>query len=352
MKKRILNYLRCPKCNDALSLTIFEDKGEEIVEGMLLCQKHSIFPIIDSIPRLLPGVLKYYPDFNKKYEEKIKQYFKEDSGELNVFKKNFLQTQRRFEFQWLKWGDQNVIFGHTKEEDTRRILQMLPRGMTPKNLEGKLILDAGCGHGRYSEIFGEMGAEVIAFDLGNGVEVARKRTKHLDNVHVVQGNIMELPFTKNTFDFIWSFGVIHHTPDTRMAFKKLAGAVKQDGYMSIWVYPKESSVWELSQKLIRGITTNLHPRILYGLCYMAVPLLYFVKTYSNTNPKRNTWKQCAQVIYDWYSPKYQTHHTEEEISQWYADDGFIQVETLPIKTGVCGRKIQPQIHTDDDKSKK
>lgn len=340
MKKKLLNYLKCPICKGEFSLTIFKSAGEEIIEGLLACEKHFVYPVINSIPRILPDVIHRHIKFKERYKHELKLLpnFKEERSEINIFDSFFLQTQKRFEFQWLKWGNEDVIFGHTKDEDKHRVLKMLPNDVTIKNLEGKLILDAGCGHGRYSEIFGEMGAEVIAFDLGNGVEVAKRRTDPLNNVHVVQGNIMELPFMDNTFDFVWSFGVIHHTPDTRAAFKKLSSLVKRDGYMSIWVYPKGSLAWEISQKLIRQITTRLHPQILYGLCYMAVPLLYFVKTYSNTHPRKNAWKHCVQVIYDWYSPKYQTHHTEEEVSEWYVEEGFKCVEVLPMSTSVCGKK--------------
>jgi 2-polyprenyl-3-methyl-5-hydroxy-6-metoxy-1,4-benzoquinol methylase len=61
--------------------------------------------------------------------------------------------------------------------------------MQPHNTDffkGKKVLDAGCGNGRFAYYAGKYAREVWAIDLGPAVEVARKNTASLDNVHVVQ----------------------------------------------------------------------------------------------------------------------------------------------------------------------
>ena len=44
--------------------------------------------------------------------------------------------------------------------------------------------------------------------------------------------------------------------------------------------------------------------------------------YSGTSLKTASWRQCAQVIYDFFGPKYQTHHTKAEVRAWYQEEGF------------------------------
>jgi hypothetical protein len=73
------------------------------------------------------------------------------------------------------------------------------------------------------------------------------------------------------------------------------------------------------------------------LTYLAVPLLYVAPTYSNTSPRTHSWKHCAQVIYDWYSPKYQSHHTNEEVIAWMKDFGCVATSVQPLTVTVTGR---------------
>lgn len=55
MKKKLMDILVCPICKGHLSLTIEEEKGEEIISGSLSCLKCNVtYPIINSIPHMLP----------------------------------------------------------------------------------------------------------------------------------------------------------------------------------------------------------------------------------------------------------------------------------------------------------
>ena len=69
--------------------------------------------------------------------------------------------------------------------------------MTPEFFKGKVVLDAGCGKGRHSSLAQQWGArEVIGLDLSDAVETAFAAARHLRNVHVVQGDICQLPFAR------------------------------------------------------------------------------------------------------------------------------------------------------------
>ncbi|MBN8129440.1 methyltransferase domain-containing protein, partial [Vibrio vulnificus] len=76
-------------------------------------------------------------------------------------------------------------------------------------------------------------------DLGAGVESAFALTRNLPNAHIVQCDIFKLPL-KRAFDYAFTVGVLHHTPDPKKAFLSLAGKVKAGGHISAWVYGAEN----------------------------------------------------------------------------------------------------------------
>lgn len=289
----------------------------EIISGEFHCVCGAIYPIINGIPRFMKA---YRP------------------GSLSLVKGEISQVQKRFEYQWKRWGEDEVIFGRKKDESIRFFLDFSGSRINPDYLKGKLALDAGCGHGRFAEIMAEFGAFSVGLDLGEGVQIARNKIKRFPNASIVQADIMNPPFKKGIFDYIWSNGVIHHTSDTRLAFSRLSEMVRPDGYLDIWVYPKKGLLWEYTQKSIRMVTINLPERVLEFFCYLAVPLLSVVPTFSKTRFPKNSWRECAQVIYDWYSPAYQSHHTNDEVERWYKEEGFSDIEILNLPVAISGKK--------------
>jgi SAM-dependent methyltransferase len=318
MREFVMTLLDCPACRKgSLKLTIEEKNNIEIVSGKINCSCGAIYPIINAVPRFLDN-------------------YRLDKTEGKDVKSS--QVQQRFEYQWKRWGRDEVIFGRTREESKKFFLDYAGSKINPGYLKGKFTLDGGCGHGRFAEIMAEFGAYSVGLDLGSGVEIARYRVEKYSNACIVQGDIINPPFKRGVFDYIWSNGVIHHTPDTRKAFTRLAEILKKGGYLDIWLYPKKGFLWEISQKSIRFFTTRMPAGLLEFFCYLAVPLLSVVPTFSKTSFPKNSWSQCAQVIYDWYSPKYQTHHTNKEVSEWYRQEGFMDIEVLDLPVAIVAKK--------------
>lgn len=317
MKRWMLEILVCPECK-AAPFRIIDEKadGNEIISGILRCNCGREYKIINYIPRFLSSE-----------GQKTKE---PDTYDVD--------TKKKFEFQWKTWGKDEVIFGKTESECFDFFEKFSGSSVTKEFLKGKIVLDAGCGHGRFAQIFAKMGARSVGLDLGEGVEIAQWRIRGMENASIVQADIMKMPFKDGIFEYIWSNGVIHHTPNTRRAFSSLVRPAKEGGYVDIWLYPKGNIFWEVSQKAIRFFTTKLYPRLLSWLCYLPVPLLSIVSTYSNTRFPKNSWRECAQVIYDWYSPKYQWHHTIEEVTGWYQEEGFEHIESVGVPVAVSGRK--------------
>src|SRR3954451_16468177 len=85
-----------------------------------------------------------------------------------------------------------------------------------QDLDDAVVLDAGCGMGRYLRIAAESRARlIVGLDVSQAVRAARDLTAGRSNVAVVQGDLLRPPFAPRSFDSIYSLGVIDHTPDPR-----------------------------------------------------------------------------------------------------------------------------------------
>lgn len=317
MRRRLLDLLACPVCGTALTIEGPDGAAEEIVEGELRCANDHRYPVTAGIPRMIPP----------------------ESALASAEARVVSQVRRRFEFQWRMWGSEERLFGQTDEGMAQRLVGSYTSGvLRESDYAGRVVLDAGCGHGRYLRGFAGFGAEVVGMDYGQGIDQAAARLAGDPRIHFVQGDVTRPPFKRHSFDLVFSFGVLQFTPSTSAAFAQLAKLVKPGGWFYTWVYPKGGVAWEWSQSLIRVITTRLPDRLLYWACFLPVPLLSVAPTYSGTSLRNSTWRQCAQVVWDWYSPRYQWHHTPAEVRRWHRDAGFDEVTLLEVQIGAIGRK--------------
>ena len=90
----------------------------------------------------------------------------------------------------------------------------------PEWMQGKLILDAGCGAGRFADELAQYGARVVACDLSSAVDACKQtvddptgQKAKRGEVGVIQANLLAMPFRQDVFDAVHCAGVIQHTPD-------------------------------------------------------------------------------------------------------------------------------------------
>jgi SAM-dependent methyltransferase len=174
-------------------------------------------------------------------------------------------------------------------------------------------------------------------DVGTGPESAGV-TLTDPRIHVVQGDVLRLPFLDGAFDLAFCDGVLHHTPDARGGFRELARVVRPGGAVYVWLYPREGALRERVFGAARAVTTRLPGALLRALCFAIAPLTLFVRSYSGTRFPNATWAECAQVAHDWLAPPLQSHHTFEEVSAWAKEEDLVDVERLPVPVGVVAWK--------------
>ena len=111
-----------------------------------------------------------------------------------------------------------------------------------KRLKNKKVLEIGCGLGSHTQVLAEKGSILTSIDLAEkSVRTTQKRLKIKGlKANVIQADCENLPFKDNSFDYIWSWGVIHHTPNTQKAAEEIIRVLKPNGKLDIMVYNNDS----------------------------------------------------------------------------------------------------------------
>jgi SAM-dependent methyltransferase len=252
-----------------------------------------------------------------------------------------------FGYQWQKFSTTQLRPEFSERNFHRKT------GLRPEHLRGKLVLDAGCGMGRFADIATRWGARVVGFDLSSAAEVA---ARNLDgrNFVALQADIFSLPFLPGTFDCIYSVGVLHHTPDCERAFKTLAQYLKPGGNLAVWLYSGYNN-WYRFSDLYRKITHQMPVRTLHAFLKVAVPFFYWldrglrripvlgapvagaVNHVFPVNRNPNPEIRILDTL-DWYSPKYQSKHTYEQVFRWFESCGFENLTVAEVPIGVKGQR--------------
>ena len=241
MRERALAFLVCPRCRGSLALTTTAVEGDQITTGQLRCATCAAgFQIAGGVPRFAPGALA----------ESARRTVDRFGEQWNEF--NFLSAE--YERQFLAWIAPN----------------------TWDAFRDRVVLDAGCGKGRHAMLVARVARDVLAVDLSSAVDAAYANLRALPNVHVIQADLFQLPIAAGIVDVVFSIGVVHHTPDPRGAFMRLAGVLKPGGRLIVWVYGRENNEWivRFVDPVRRAVTSRLPHRVLYHASKIPAAALY------------------------------------------------------------------------------
>ncbi|MBL8813112.1 MAG: class I SAM-dependent methyltransferase [Planctomycetaceae bacterium] len=236
------------------------------------------------------------------------------------------------------FGHQWTTFEVAHDDEDRATFQA-KTGVSLSDLKGMRVLDAGCGGGRYSKVCAEAGAIVVGADHTRAVDKAKKLCEGLPNVSFVQADLKQLPLERSSFDFVFSIGVMHHDANTRTVFDAVAPMVKPRGRYSVWLYRRNQWWQELINSGLRTITTRLSPGILTPFCKLGAVLGGIPGVNRTLNKIINfsahpNYENRVCDTFDWWAPKYQFHHTTDELMSWFTEAGFSNLQELPPeKTG-------------------
>ena len=300
--------LSCPSCKHRLN-----DSGSE-----LTCPNCSnVFPVVGEIPRFVP-------------------------------KENYAES---FGLQWNRFASTQI---DSKVGTNRSEIRFREETLwDEKNLTGKIVLDAGCGSGRFSEIALKLGAFLIAVDYSSAVD-ASKQNLSAPNKLIVQGDLAALPVLDQTFDFVYCIGVLQHTSEPTRIVIELLRCLKVGGEITLTFY--ENSSWHVlwySKYLVRPLTKRLPKTLLLKIIertsFVWFPLTGFLFSlpgslsrgfrflipvanyveYKYTNQKIAR-DEAILDTFDMLSPSYDKPIKKSEIQSWILESG-VTMQELSVK---------------------
>ncbi len=106
------------------------------------------------------------------------------------------------------------------------------------------ILEIGCGIGVDSIQFARQGNHMTLLDLTfESLKITKKRFENENLIaQYIEGDAENLPFESNSFDMVYSYGVIHHSPNTEISVKEIFRVLKPGGQAIVMLYSKYSAM--------------------------------------------------------------------------------------------------------------
>ena len=215
------------------------------------------------------------------------------------------QTRASFDYQWKHvFG---AAFPAATDDFRTDALSLLQRytGFPLEWFRGKRALDAGCGNGRWSWALSKAGAAVTAIDQSDaGVRATLSTCDEFPNVRALQHDLLRPLHLPQEFDLVWSFGVLHHTGNTRTALGNIAACVKPNGYLYLMLYGEPR--WRHPEDF-REINR-------YNEMRQTLAPMSFQEKAAFLQSKLAAWD--ARNWFDAASPAINDLHRQSEIAEW------------------------------------
>lgn len=364
MRRRLLRYLADPEDGGALELRVWESERrtldakqletasalgiaaeeveseleEEILTGVLRNPRTQIFyPIVRGKPRLLvfPTAVaeSFAAEHGRRLEAELPGHRLPDGegapGERDVL--------RSFSTEWLDYRWDGRSYWNLEPEQWFRCMRFV-LGVDRHPINGRRVLEVGIGIGATADhLSRRYGCEVIGVDLGYAVDAAVRSFGDNPFLHIVQASAFALPFAPRSFDFVYSFGVLHHTFSTETAVRSVARMPADGGRLFVWVYSphdeERSAVRRLlmrAERLIRPVVWRLPTTLQTAAILPLVPL------YMAFQAGRVALEGGGQTLYsardalhaarDRFTPRYIHRHRDEELVEWFRDLGYGELE--------------------------
>jgi SAM-dependent methyltransferase len=313
MKRSLLARLRCNHCSGGFEVDSAAQGSDEITTGTLRCVScHSSLPVHNSIPRFV-GSEHYAGSFG---------------------------------YQWNKYADVQLDSRNGTTLSRDRFYSITE--WKPADLADRWVLDLGCGAGRFAEIAIAAGAHVVAVDLSRAVDACVENLRHHERLHVLQASITELPLLRRSFDFVYSIGVVQHTPNPKDTIVSALEMVTVGGEIGLWIYERDwksylgttgfkyalrpwTKQWSIDrlQSLSDGLERICWPLVKWshdrGLVGKVVRRLLPVSSahLHGASLREEDLRDWIRLdTFDMYSPSYDFPQRYDTVEAWIKDNGF------------------------------
>ncbi len=244
-----------------------------------------------------------------------------------------VSTGKRFKF-----GKNWKIFLTTiNEERIKKAELSLKTMLDVESLEGKSFLDIGSGSGLFSLAAKNLGAKVFSFDFDDlavwCTSELKSRFYEADTSWtIVQGSVLDDDFlgTLGQYDYVYSWGVLHHTGQMWKALDKVGQLVRPNGSLFIALYNQQrflSRYWAFVKRSYNKFPPIRPFWIVLHLLYPTIPSIT-LRYFKNRNKERgmHVWYD----LLDWLGGYPFEVATPKEIFNFYKSKGFILTELRTV----------------------
>jgi SAM-dependent methyltransferase len=318
-----LKLLACPGCHGSLAnLSGTDPAVTTISEGCLSCSScGKEYPVIAGVPRFVPRE-NYASGFGLEWTKHARTQYDSYSG--------IPASEQRF-------------FGQTG---------------WPKDLTGEVILEVGSGSGRFTEQAAGTGATVVSLDYSYAVDANFASNGGRKNVLIVQADVFAMPFRPQSFDRVFCFGMLQHTPSPSRAFAALPSVLKPGGALCADIY--KVSFWRTiaqTKYWVRPFTRRMNPDRLYARVQRWVNFMWplagvirrlpkgyainwrlLVADYSFLGLQGQMLKEWSYLdTFDMLAPRYDRPATKETFHQWAVQANLTEIDAYYSPHGVVLR---------------
>jgi len=317
MIPRVQEILACPECASALETASSDDDGAFVCTG---CGRD--YPVVRGVGRFAGSRENYAENFGTQWQ---------------LFRT--VQVDR--------------LAGHALSES--RFVN--DTGWDQGWMRGKLILDAGCGAGRFTDVMAQFGADVVACDLSSAVEACLETSKETRNaapdrgqVTVLQADLTALPFKPGSFDAIHCAGVIQHTHDPEKVMRAMIRYLKPGGRLFYNFYEESpASDWQLIKRALRLWTPRWRFERLYAFSQILCAVFFLPSLVMSKIPVVRALNRFLPICsvhpaglplalqyrmtlldtVDWYGPVYEIRQSHNKVAEILRDEGLHDVQSDP-----------------------
>ena len=186
--------------------------------------------------------------------EKLGNYQKDSSVSIDFSIQNenlVRQTGEIYGSLWREFNFENVI------KEAKEILQQrfTANGYNLADIAKGQVLDAGCGSGRYTLALVDKCESIIGLDYGDeGLQLAKNSLSAYplsvkEKVKFQKGDLIDLPFPDETFDFVFSNGTAHHTINPIKAIEEIIRVTKKNGSIFLYLYGSGGVFWHARKRM-------------------------------------------------------------------------------------------------------
>jgi ubiquinone/menaquinone biosynthesis C-methylase UbiE len=177
-------------------------------------------------------------------------------------------------------------------------------------------------------------AEIVGVDLNFALLQRGRATRDIPRFHLVIASLFHLPFRQESFDLVYSQGVIHHTYSTKAAFDSISRFVREDGHLFIWVYALDSHLLpegykgfilrtkRIAETVFRPLVSRapgpVREVIFWALTTALHPFIRRVVRHQDKWTRKNS----DHGLRDWLSPRYAHRHSYNQVLEWFEDSGY------------------------------